>query len=268
MDNDKATCFKHDVTIVVCNNEYTVTHNDNKFPPIHRPVEDRSNTLVCVYTTETHKLKIYFDSWFAYYFIVAPEGVVMDEPCKSYDGAMRRIRKWEMDYLSWLRKHTEKGLSKKKLIDEVKTGKLQAKKIFSYMKGSPCDTEFLPLVKTKGVGSVDIIRDNRPSAVFYIDSISSKNLLYTGKQLTVFKHGYRIWNEKERECMVEWEKNRDLKEEHIDRMSDSSVQFYRKKYFFKERGCEHLMEQTYNGLVRDEQVRGTVCLVYEIQKTA
>lgn len=267
MDNDKATCFKNDVTIVVCGNEITVTHNENKFPPIHRILGDRSNTLVCVHTTETHKLKVYFESWFIYYFIVSPEGVVMDEPCKSYDGAIRKIRQCEMDYLSWLKKHTEKGLSKKKLVDEVKTDKLQAKKIFSSMKGSSCDTEFLPLVKTKGVGSVDIIRDNRPSALFYIDSISSKRLLYTGKHLTLFNSAYRLWNEKERECMTEWEKNRNRKAEHIDLISDSSVEFYRQRYFFKDRGCEHLIGQTYNGLVCDDQVRGSVCMVYEIQKT-
>ena len=66
--------------------------------------------------------------------------------------------------------------------------------------------------------------------------------------------------------MEQWEKQRDYKEEMVDAMTDSSVQYWKKKYFFEENGCGHLLIQQFKGLVRDDKIRGPLQLSYEIQR--
>lgn len=266
MENNTVTWFQNDVEFIKVDNVITATHIEGKFPEIKRRAEDMSCTLVCIHTTDTHKLRIFFDSHDAYYFIVSPEGVVMDKPCNSLRSALKKTAVWEAGYLPWLNKYSQTGISMKKLVEDAKSGRFQAKKVYTYLKNIPGDDRFYPLVKKPGVGSVDIEREEGPSAIFYIDSVSSREILYTGNKLTVFHKGYRLWTDAERECMVEWEKNRDSKAEWADLMTDGCGEWYRKEQFFKERGCGHLLGQHYNGLVQDKKVRGIPVLEYEIKK--
>lgn len=252
---------KNDVVITMDGQEQTITHADEHFAPIHCDSHNPKDLLVEINQPDENGLRIMLDTINIYYFVVN-DMVVLGEPCKSYDKAVEMLEYWTRHYSEWSKNQSAKELSKNKFLDEVKSGNLMAKLIHSDWNWKPKDEHFYPLAKIKGRGSVDIVRNNMPSAIFYIDSLSSCQMIYTGDKLKIFSAGYILYNEKEITCIMDWEKKRDREAEWADLISDGSREFYRKKDFFESRGCGHLRKQTYSLLVRDNNIRQSLVLEY------
>lgn len=140
----------------------------------------------------------------------------------SYDKAVEMLEYWTEHYSEWERNQSTKSISKKKFLEEVKFGNLTAKLIYTNMKGRPTDDRYYSLTKTKGRGSVDILRDGYAAAIFYVDITPSFLILYTGERLKIFSPGYRLYNETELACVTDWEKQCDRKAEWVDSISDGS----------------------------------------------
>ena len=111
-----------------------------------------------------------------------------------------------------------------------------------------------------------INRPDVPISIFYMKSMKASLINYSQDSLKIYLPGFRLCNEQEKTVMEQWEKQRDYKEEMVDAMTDSSVQYWKKKYFFEENGCGHLLIQQFKGLVRDDKIRGPLQLSYEIQR--
>lgn len=154
---------------------------------------------------------------------------------KSFDEAIKEAEAVDRELVE----HTFKGMPKSKFINDVKTNKLQAKLVSCGMKGREMDTEFHPLVKRKGVGSIDIYRvGSGYSALFYINDMTMAWMVYTGTELLIYKFGLRIYNENEIAVLSQWETMRDRKAEMLDVMTDSYEQFWRKNAFWKRKGAD------------------------------
>lgn len=127
-------------------------------------------------------------------------------------------------------------------------------------------------------------------AVFFLNKDGKKSELrigkaslveYDGETLTVYNAGYRDLNADEQRVLDEWAKiagTDEYKERaHIDAQTDGSSTYYQKLRFFKNAGYEYLMgleEQRgmkfdwNTGKVRDDKVKGSVCMRYELRKVA
>lgn len=74
------------------------------------------------------------------------------------------------------------------------------------MNGRELDSDFHPLVKRKGVGSIDIHRNGKGySALFYINDMTTVRMVYTGTELLIYKAGFRLYNEHEKSILAQWE---------------------------------------------------------------
>ena len=195
------------------------------------------------------------------YFIIDNKGIVQ-ECLQNYVAAENKLETWQPEF-----KQPQDciKMSKEHFVENVKKGNVKAKLVYGHRQNTP-DEDFCKFVKRKGYGSIDIYRPGRGySAVFYIKETSSNLLFITSTELYVFSPAYRMYNDNEAETVTLWEKMRDPKAEMLDAMTDGSGEYYRKKSFFEERGCGHLMGQTYKGLVRDEKVKGKLSLYYQLQ---
>lgn len=259
------TLKKNDIIVAIDGNKQTLTHMNGQFTPVIRDCYNPLDKLVEIYPSDKFGLRIMLDTVNAYYFVV--RGVaVLGQPYNTFEKAVEMLHYWTEHYQDWISLQSMKGLSKKKFLEEVKEGNLTARLTYTNMKGRPTDDCLYPLTKTKGRGSVDIVRDDKISAIFNIDSLPSFLMVYTGDKLKIFSSGYRLYNEKEIQCVTDWEKHRDRKAEWIDAISDGSQEFYRRKDFFESRGCSHLRHQTYSLLVKDHNFRQMVILEYDIKR--
>lgn len=245
---------KNDTIVTMDGMKRTITHADGHFAPVHCDLTNPMDLLVEIHRPDGHGLRIMLDTVNIYYFI-ANSLVVLGEPCNSYDKAVAMLEYWTRHYSEWSENQSTKGLSKNKFLEEVKSGNLTARLVHSSRNCKPMDEHFYPLAKIKGRGSVDIVRDNMPSAIFHIDSLPSCLMVYNGDKLKIFSAGYRLYNEKEMACIMDWGKQR-----------DGSQEFCRKKKFFESRGCGHLSKQTYSLLVRDNNIRQSLDLEYDIKQ--
>ena len=261
------TYAHNDVTLTTADNSRTFTHNENKFPAFVPTAEEEITCTHELYSTSKHGIKVLLHLRYLAYIIVNPQGIVIGKEIQSYDEAIKKAEKIDDNYAHWLVEHTYKGMPKSKFVKEVNERKLQAKLVFCGMNGRTFNTEFHRLVKRKGFGSVDIYREgNGYSALFYINDMTAARMVYTGTELLIYSSGFRVYNEQEKAVLAEWESIRDPKAEWLDAMTDGSTEYWRKKCFFEEKGCGHLMAINYKGLVREETLRGELSLKYEIRK--
>lgn len=104
---------------------------------------------------------------------------------------------------------------------------------------------------------------------------------YDGETLTVYNAGYRDLTTDEQRVLDAWAKiaeKDDYKENaRIDALTDGSSTYYQKLRFFKDAGYEYLigleeqrgMKYDWNTeKVRDDKVKGSVCMRYELRKAA
>ena len=241
----------------------TIEHQNNLFNKMTINWRDPLMYLVEVYKNDESGVRVLLDTKWAYYFLVKDEKVI-HPPLWKFDVARQLVD--EFNYIQWRDMQNTRGLPKKQFISDVMGGKMMARRTFCRMSSHNVDNKFYPLVKTKGKGSIDIDRDGDASVVFYLDSMKSCLLYYSGEKLVIYNGGYRLYNEEETKCVVDWEKMRDYKEEMLDVMTDGSEQFYRKQDFFTSRGCGHLLNQRFSGLVQDDSIRESVSLEYSILK--
>ena len=256
----------NDVTETTVEYKKTYSHIGNKFPAFTPSLEEKVSYIHQLYVTPGHGIRVLLHLHFLAYIIVNPQGVVIGKKIKSFDEAIKEAEAVDREYARWLVEHTFKGMPKSKFINDVKANKLQAKLVSCSMKGREMDTEYYPLVKRKGVGSIDVYRaGNGYSALFYINDMTMARMVYTDTELLIYKSGLRIYNENEIAVLSQWETMRDRKAEMLDVMTDSYEQFWRKKCFLEEKGCGHLLVPNYDGLVMEDTLRGELFLKYEIK---
>lgn len=255
---------RNDVTFIYDGEVKTIVHKNASFNPIQLNKYESINTLIELYKTPTTDIRVMMDTLNAYYFVVCGE-VVIENPYAQFNEAVDAAKYWEKHINEWTNRQKQKGWSKKYFMDNVKSNNMQGKKIFTTMKDKKLDEEFYPIKKLERRGCVDIVRNNCPSAIFYVD-MPAILMLYTENNLKIFNPGFRLWNEKERKCIEDWEKQRDRMAEYVDAISDGSQEYYRKKYFFERRGCSHLIGQRYNGIIKDNTTRGQLVLEYELKQ--
>ena len=256
----------NDVTLTKLDDKEVFTHNENKFPAFTPSAEERIFYFHELYTTPVHGIRVLLHLHWLAYVIVNPQGIVIGKKIQSFDEAIKKAETIDQEYARWLVEHTCKGLPKTKFISEVKADKLQAKLFSCNMNGRELDTDFHPLVKRKGVGSIDIYRSGKGySALFYINDMTTVRMVYTGTELLIYKAGFRLYNEHEKSILAQWETMRDKKEEMLDAMTDGSTQFWRKRFFFDENNVGYLLTADYKGMVVDDTIRGELSLKYEIR---
>ncbi len=127
-------------------------------------------------------------------------------------------------------------------------------------------------------------------AVFFLNKDGKKSELrigkaslveYDGETLTIYYAGYRDLTENEQRVMDAWNKiasTDEYKERaHDDALTDGSSTYYQKLRFFRDAGYEYLMgleeqrgmKYDFNtGKVRDDKVKGPICMRYELRKVA
>jgi len=254
---------RNDVVYDYNENTVNIHHTESKFPAFEKKRTSPFPFFKLLHITPTVGLKVYLLIHKAKYIIVNDRDICIEIYINSYDEAMQKARYWDEWYAQWTEEHEFKGLSRTQFIKDVTDGKLKAKLIFS--PHGKNDNEFHPLVKRKGIGSVDIYRNNKYSSIFYIKDTAAVQTVYTGNHLHVYNPALRIYNETELKVLEEWEGMRDLQAEYVDAISDGSTEFWRKKHFFESKGCKHLMLQNH-GLVRNELTRGYKMLSYEISR--
>lgn len=165
---------------------------------------------------------------------------------------------------------TQKTLPLKRLLSDARKG-MELKCTFSHLKGKKLtDMGFCPVAKVQSNG-LYISRGNTNS---FLDLPYSSRVVYTGKTLSVYAGSYRLLNEKEKEILDLWESKRDFTAEKMDALSDSSSQYYRKKFFFEESGYSYLNNMLSTGrlrmdfnyyLVGDKAKRGILLCSYDVQ---
>lgn len=261
--NKQQTYPKHDVLFSYEGDVVTIEHNSNLFNRIIFNHRNPFMMLAQVYESDKTEISVMLDTKHAYYFLVK-DNKVLHRALFDFETAKQIAD--EFNYGKWLQMQGAKGLPKKQFIQDVMSGKMMARKTFTNLDGRNFDSKFYPLVKTKGQGSIDIDRDGKASVVFFLDSMKSKLMWYSGEKLVIYKSGFRLYTKEEIECVLGWEKIRNRKEEMLDVMTDGSEQFYRKREFFKDHGYEYLLNQRYNGLVQDDTIRESVNLEYSILK--
>lgn len=257
----------NDVMSAIVGDLHTFTHTESKFPQFTLRQHETLSCFHELYTTAQHGLKVLLHLRYLGYLVVNPQGIVMGSKLQTFDDAVRLADELDSDYARWLVLHTFKGLPKSRFVSEVKQDRLQARLVYTALKGRPLDDGFFPLVKREGVGSIDICRGaDRYSSLFYINSFNSVQMVYTGAELLIYDAAYRLYNSHELAVQTEWESMRDTKEEWLDAMTDGSTQFWRQKEFFSQKGVSYLIGANYPGLVLDSSLRGDLRLKYEIRK--
>ena len=254
---------KHDVLFSYEGDVVTIEHSSNLFNRIIFNHRNPFMMLAEVYESDKTGISVMLDTKHAYYFLVK-DNKVLYRALFDFETAKKIAD--EFNYEKWLQMQGTKGLPKKQFIMDVMSGKMMARKTFTNLDGHGIDTKFYPLVKTKGFGSIDIDRDGKASVVFFLDSMKSKLMWYSGEKLVIYKGGYRLYTKEEIECVLGWEEVRNLKEEMLDAMTDGSEQFYRRREFFRDRGYEYLLNQRYHGLVQDNTIRESVSIEYSVLK--
>lgn len=259
-------CFhKNDIIFNHVGETTFIQHQKSLFANITVNTHNPQTWLVEVYKSSGTGINILLDTTFARYFLVKDKKVLC-YPLTDFVSAKQLADTF--DWQRWVAMQTEKGLPKKQLVDDVKNHQMTACQTFTGLKGRVPDTAFHPLVKTKGRGSVDIVRDGKPSVLFYLNSMPANLMRYTGDELVIYINGFRLCDNNEMECLLEWEKRRDKQAERLDSMTDSSGQFYRKKDFFENRGYGYLLNQRFKGLVQDDNIRQAVLLKYKLKKVS
>ena len=262
-----ANIYTHnDVTETTIDHKKIFSHNENKFPSFTSSVVEEVSYFRELYVTKENDIRVLLHLRWLAYVIVSPQGVVTGKKIHSFDDAIKKAEAVDRDYARWLVEHTFKGMPKSRFINEVKAKKLQAKLVSCNMNGREMDTEFHPLVKRRGAGSIDIYRRGKGySALFYINDMTKARMVYTGTELLIYKSGLRIYNENEISALSQWETMRDRKAEMLDVMTDGTEQFWRKKCFLEEKGVGYLLVPNYDGLVMEDTLRGELYLTYEIK---
>lgn len=265
---NKDNVYTHnDVTFTKLDDKEIFTHKENKFSAFTPSAEEKISYFHELHTTPVHGIRILLHLHYHAYVLVNPQGIVIGKKIQSYDEAIKKAEAIDREYASWLVKHTCKGMPKTKFISEVKANKLKAKLVSCNMKGRELDTDFHPLVKRKGFGSIDVYRSgNGYSTLFYVNDMPTSRMVYTGTELLIYKSGFRLYNEHEKSVLAQWETMRDPKEEWLDAMTDGSTQYWRKKVFFDENNVGYLLTADYKGLVMDDTIRGELSLEYEIKQ--
>lgn len=132
------------------------------------------------------------------------------------------------------------------------------------------------------------IVDSNTKSIFFLNNEGKKSELqlpkatlveYTDNLLTIYNPGERELNENEKQVMNEWEKvtqTKEYKEKSLaDIHTDSDMTFWKKIGFFRERDMIYLTGtetvrgmkyNAYNGKVIDDNIRGNICMQYEIRR--
>lgn len=239
-----------------------VNHKDNLFTNITTNINNPLTYLVEVYKTPDTGIQVMLDTTLAYYFLVKDKKVIYP---KLYDLATAKRIADTFNLQQWLDMQSAKGFTKKQLLADISNNQIKACKSFTLMKGQQADTEFYPVLKVKGRGCIDIIRNGKPSVLFYPATQPANLIRYTGDELVLYLGGYRMCNQAELDCQLQWERLRDKQVERLDAMTDGSGEYHRKKKFFRKHGCEHLLTQRYKGLVQDNSIRECPLLIYKLQ---
>lgn len=104
---------------------------------------------------------------------------------------------------------------------------------------------------------------------------------YDGSKLTVYYAGYRDLTAEEQRVMDGWKEKASTPEfqaqANVDALTDGSSTYWAKVSYFSKAGYEYLMGTKekhgmvydYNsGQIRDANIKGSVCMQYEIRKIA
>ena len=129
--------------------------------------------------------------------------------------------------------------------------------------------------------SVSIFFQNADGNVSELQVKKASLVEYDGETLTIYYAGYRDLTADEQHVMDAWSKiasTDEYKERaHYDALTDGSSTYYQKLWFFRDAGYEYLMgleeqrgmKYDFNtGKVRDDKVKGPICMRYEIRKVA
>lgn len=85
---------------------------------------------------------------------------------------------------------------------------------------------------------------------------------FDGETIRIFDAGERELTDAEREIIAD--EPRDEKQLELDMMTDTNIMFWRRKGYYKDAGMEYL-QKSRNGRIRDNKVKGTTILWYEIE---
>ena len=118
------------------------------------------------------------------------------------------------------------------------------------------------------VNSVAIFLLNKKGKSSELRFDSAKLVEYDGKSLTIYEAGERPLTEQEKNILAEWQK---IQDDYCKKYPYSNC-YWEKKGYFKNCPCPWLAgyetirgkKYLYNGLVRDNRVRGDAILKYKI----
>lgn len=258
---------RNDVNIIGKGMTETFIHVDGLFMPFSIDRMNKFPYYKDLYVTATHKLKLCIHFAYIDYFIVDEQGVCMDRMFRTFAEAKVAADEYDKNYSTWVKERSTKGWSKNRLKENILKGNMEAKLVYAIDKRKSLDMDYHLLTIGHKPERIIINRPNdMATSIFYMKSMKASLINYSQDSLKIYLPGFRLCNEQERTVMEQWEKQRDYKEEMVDIMTDSSVQYWKKKYFFEENGCGHLLIQQFKGLVRDDKIRGPLQLSYEIQR--
>lgn len=263
MDDFNVT--KNDVNIIGKGMVETFMHVDGLFMPFSIDRMNKFPYYKVLYVTPVHKLKLCIHFAYIDYFIVDEQGVCMDRMFRNFAEAKVAADEYDKNYPAWVEERTTKGCSKNRLKDDILKGNRKAKLVHAIDKRKSLDVDYHLLTIGQKPERIIINRPDVPISIFYMKSMKASLINYSQDSLKIYLPGLRLYNEQERTVMEQWDKQREYEAERLDVLSDGSVEYWRKKYFYEENGCGHLLTQRFKGLVRDEKIRGSLQLSYDIQ---
>ncbi len=96
----------------------------------------------------------------------------------------------------------------------------------------------------------------------FLDYPKATLMEFDGRTIRIFDAGERELTDVEREIIAN--APRDEKQQELDMMTDTNIMFWRRKRYYKDAGMEYL-QKSRNGRIRDNKVKGTTILWYEIE---
>lgn len=129
-----------------------------------------------------------------------------------------------------------------------------------------------PIVGANSVGIFFLNNNGRRSG---LDIPCASLVEYTDDYLTIYNPGLRDLTPDEQAVFDEWESMRDHRQEEIDMLTDGSTTYWRRKYFFIDKGYEYLLGYEFKkgkkidfntGKVYDKRNKGSVCMKYKLYR--
>jgi hypothetical protein len=131
------------------------------------------------------------------------------------------------------------------------------------------------IVRIQGNG-LYLNEDKNTTKGSYLEFPKASLLEYDGKTIKIYEPGIRDLTEEEKK--IRDNEPKDDEQDRIDMMSDGSQMFYRRKQYYKEKGCEYLfwgdstrgkskhITRQGNGELKivDDSIKGIVSLIYEV----